>query len=309
MRSRRIRHTLWHMLLLARPHHWTKNAIVLLPMTFAKRVLDPNAWGAAIAAAAAFCFASSAMYILNDIRDRHNDQAHPFKRTRPLASGAVTVPSACLGLSAAALIALAIAWAVSPSVLSLVLAYMLLQTGYSLYLKQKMIIDVICIALGFVLRASTGAVAIGVEPSLWLVICTFTLCLFIGFCKRRNEAATISDVSLAAAHRKTLTGYTPELLTHLTTLAAGVTIVAYLQYATSPLTVERFGTHYLAYTLPLIVYGIARMEMLSIKGCFQDPVDILFRDHPLQATILLWLVSSTVVVLWGPEIMCYLAGL
>ncbi|MFW6062013.1 MAG: UbiA prenyltransferase family protein, partial [Planctomycetota bacterium] len=221
------------LLRLMRPTHWVKNVLVLLPVVFAMRIADPAAWLWAGLAAAAFCLAASAVYIVNDIRDAAQDGLHPVKCHRPIASGAVS-PRAAWGLAAvltggALGLSLLAGWAV----LVFVAAYLLLQAAYTTLLKYRMLVDVMAIAMGFVLRAVAGAVAIRAEVSPWLVICAFTLCLFMGFCKRRNEMASINDCAQAERFRATLAGYTPELLTHLITLSAGVAIVAYLLYATS----------------------------------------------------------------------------
>jgi 4-hydroxybenzoate polyprenyltransferase len=293
---------------LARPEHWIKNVIVLLPVVFAQKMGDPRAWGAAALAALAFCLASSAAYIINDIQDREKDRLHPRKKDRPLASGEVS-PGAAAGLAAGLLAAgLAIAFRAGAIVLLIVAAYLVLQAAYTFFLKHKMIVDVICIALGFVLRATAGAVALHVEVSPWLFVCTFTICLFMGFCKRRNETADLRDAEQAEKHRKTLIGYTPELLTHLITLSAGVAVIAFLLYATSSRTVEHFGTDYLVYTLPAVLYGICRFAMLSMRGRFADPTDLILHDWPFQVSVAAWSVAAVILIGWGRELQAWLAA-
>ncbi len=284
----------------ARPKGWVKNGIVLLPVLFAERMTDLGAWMAALAAAAAFCFASSGVYILNDFRDRHSDRLHPRKRNRPLAAGRVPAPFALAEAGALGLAGLAVAFATGPLVLLFVLAYLLLQVAYTFYFKRRMLLDVMCIALGFVLRASAGAVAIQALISPWLVICTFTLCLFLGFCKRYNESVTLGNSDHAVLHRPTLGAYTPELLTHLITLSAAIAILAFLIYATSERTVSEFGTYWLAYTLPLFIYGVCRFAMLSMMGRFTDPTELFLHDRPFQATILLWVACVIAIIAYGP---------
>jgi 4-hydroxybenzoate polyprenyltransferase len=297
-----------NLVMLARPEHWIKNAIVLLPVVFAKRVFDTTAWIQAGLAAVAFCFASSAVYAINDIMDRQRDRQHPLKRNRPVASGRVSVGLATCQAAILAAVALAVAFGTNRLVLFTILAYIILQTGYSFHLKQEIIVDVICIALGFVLRAGAGALAIRVDVSPWLVVCTFTICLFMGFCKRRNEIGTIDDIETAANHRRTLRDYTPELLTHLITLSAGIAIVSYLVYSSSPRTVEYFGTAYLVYTLPLVVYGICRFAMQSMSAAYKDPVDIILKDRPFQITLALWFVCAVVIIFWGRSLESALLG-
>jgi 4-hydroxybenzoate polyprenyltransferase len=284
---------------LARPQQWVKNVFVLLPLVFSGHAGQLGAWGQALLATAAFCLASGAAYAHNDIRDRDVDRLHPRKRQRPLPAGQVSVAGAGVLAIALAVTGLLMALQLNWPTAAMVGAYLMLQLVYSMGLKRKMLVDVMCIALGFVLRAVTGAVAIAVEPSPWLIICTFTLCLFIGFCKRRGELSTIGD-SEAAGHRRTLAGYTPELLTHLITLSAGIAIMSFLLYSVSPETVDRFGSVYLAYTLPAVIYAICRMAMLSMWGRYDDPTDLFVRDRPFQITTAAWTLAVLVIVYGRP---------
>lgn len=289
---------------LARPGHWIKNVLVLLPVVTALRMRDAGAWAAAGLAFASFCLAASAVYVINDIRDRVQDRLHPRKRGRPLAAGRLGLRAA--GVEAGVLLAgaLALAALTGPMVLATVAAYTLLQVLYTYVLSRKMLVDVICIALGFVLRALAGAVAIAVRVSPWLFVCTFTLCLFMGFCKRCGELATLGSGDEGRKHRPTLAGYTPELLTHLITLSAAIAVVAYLLYATSPSTLRNFGTDYpyLVFSLPLVVYGIFRFAMLSMRGRYADPVELILRDWPFQVTVLLWAALAVAAIQYGPAI-------
>lgn len=294
---------------LARPSHWIKNVIVLFPVVFSQNMGSPSAWGRALLAAVGLCLASSACYIFNDIRDRRKDRLHPAKRDRPLAAGRVGVGGALLEAAVLLAVGCAAASVLGTAAMLILAAYVLLQVIYTLVLKDWIIIDVIGIALGFVLRAAAGAAAINVEPSPWLIVCTFTICLFMGFCKRRLEAAGIGDAELAARHRATLPGYTPGLLTHLTTLSAGIAVVSYLLYATSAATVERFGTVYLAYTLPIVIYAIFRFEMLSTTDRYADPTELILRDRPFQLSVVAWIAAVLVIIERGPAIHEWFAGL
>ncbi len=293
------------LLLLGRPKHWVKNVVVLFPTVFARKWGDPAAWSDALWATLAFCLASSLIYILNDIRDADRDRAHPAKKNRPLAAGQVSVGQA-LSMAfcvAAGAIAVSVCMLNTPAMIA-VGAYVLLQILYTFVLKNFMLIDVIGIALGFVLRAAGGALAITVAISPWLFICTFTLCLFMGFCKRCNEVVTLGDVGGAVEHRKILIGYTPALLTHLITLSASIAVLGFLMYASSPSTIANFGefgSTCLLYTLPLVVYAVFRVAMLSMSGAYSDPTDVLTRDHPFQATIVLWCVCSFCLLAYADE--------
>ena len=287
------------MIRLVRPGHWIKNLIVLFPVIFAVRTDDLSAWRDAGLATAAFCLAASTIYIFNDIRDRASDRLHPRKKNRPLAAGHIGATAAAIEAMCLMTGGIILALFINNLLTVVVILYVLLQLAYTLLLKHKVIVDVICIAMGFVLRAVAGAVAINEEVSVWLFVCTFTLCLFMGFCKRCNEMATLAEPRQASGHRKALAAYTSELLTHLITLSAGVAVVAFLLYASNEQTVGNFGTNYLMYTLPVVVYGITRFAMLSMKGCYCDPTDLFLHDRPFQLTVLVWFAAVVAIIRWG----------
>lgn len=297
------------MIQLARPGHWIKNTVVLMPVVFGLQLRNIDAWLQAFVATAAFCFASSFAYIINDIKDRQSDRAHPLKKDRPLASGQVSTKAAIIEALVFLLFALALAQGLSFTMVVIILVYLLLQGCYTVFLKSRVLVDVICIALGFVLRAASGAVAIRVEISPWLFICMFTICLFMGFCKRYSEVVTIGDRTRARNHRPVLIEYTPELLTHLVTLSAGIAVIAFLLYGLSERTIEQFGTNCFIYTLPIVVYAIFRFAMLSMKGSYEGPTDIILHDRPFQITILIWMVAVLVVICYGKSFNGWIQGL
>lgn len=279
-----------------RPHQWIKNVLVFAPLIFAKRMEHPEDWIAAALTFMAFSLVASALYIFNDMWDRHSDQQHPQKKYRPLAAGTMTLSQAGFecGLVLAAGLALTIF--LPAAVLTILLGYVALQLIYNLLLKHQVILDVLCIATGFVLRALGGAAAIDVLISPWLIICTFALCLFMGFCKRFCEIHSLAG-SDAGAHRKTLDGYTQSFLVHLITLSAGLAIVTFLLYAINPVTIEKFGSNQFVYTLPLIIYCICRMAMLSMAGGYTGPTAIILRDKPLILGILAWVAAAVAIIL------------
>jgi decaprenyl-phosphate phosphoribosyltransferase len=287
------------MIRLVRPGHWIKNVLVLFPVVFAMRTDDVSAWQAAGLATVAFCLVASAIYIFNDICDRTSDRLHPHKKNRPLASGHISTTAAAIEAICLMAGGIILTLFVNHLLTVVVILYVLLQWAYTLLLKHKVIVDVICIAMGFVLRAVAGAVAISEEVSVWLFVCTFTLCLFMGFCKRCNEMATLTEPRQASGHRKALAAYSSDLLTHLITLSAGVAVVAFLLYASNEQTVKNFGTNYLLYTLPIVVYGITRFAMLSMKGCYSDPTDLFLHDRPFQLTVVVWFVAVVGIIRWG----------
>ncbi len=290
------------MIRLARPTHWIKNIVVFMPIVFSMRIYEVRAWGRVGQSALAFCFASAFAYILNDIKDRNDDRTHPLKKHRPLASGRVSIGVAVTEAVVFLLIAVVVAWSLSRLLLLTVAVYVALQVSYTLFLKKKVLVDVICIALGFVLRAFSGVVAIREEISPWLFICVFTICLFMGFCKRYNEMITIGNAAQAKNHRPTLVEYTHDILMHIITLSAGIAILSFLLYSLSESTIERFGNDYFVYTLPLVIYVVFRFAMLSMKGRYSDPTDLILHDRPFQIITAVWVVAALGIIYWGSHL-------
>ncbi|HIJ72442.1 MAG TPA: decaprenyl-phosphate phosphoribosyltransferase [Planctomycetes bacterium] len=291
---------------IARPHHWVKNVVVLLPLVFGQQMYRADAWAAALAAAAAFCLASSGAYVINDIKDRVSDRAHPVKRNRPLPSGQMGTRAALIEAILFSAGAVILAQRVSVALMGTVVVFLLLQLMYSLFLKHVALIDVICIALGFVLRAAAGAIAIKVLISPWLFICMFTICLFMGFCKRYGEIVMVGDASDAEEHRPILVEYNPELLTHLITLSAAIAVVSFLFYGLSETTVAQFGTNYIVYTLPVTVYAVFRFAMISMKGLYEGPADLIWRDRPFQAAVCVWAIMVLVIIRYGRDLSAWI---
>jgi len=297
---------------LLRPTQWIKNLFVFAGLIFSRRLTDMPSLGVTILAFVVFCLVSSLVYVVNDIHDRQEDRLHPRKKRRPIAAGEVSVEAA-VGL-AITLFILGIGggWMLDRGLGLVVTAYMALQICYTLGFKHAVILDVISIGVGFVLRAVAGVVVLeGVELSPWLVICTFTLCLFMGFSKRRCELNALAENNGASAdkHRKTLSIYTPDLLNHMTTLTAGIAIVSFLLYTIDGRTIEqvfgggeigRFGSKCLLYTLPLVVYAIFRFTVLVEHGEVDGPTDVVTRDRPFQIAVFLWVCAAATIV-YRPE--------
>jgi 4-hydroxybenzoate polyprenyltransferase len=286
---------------LMRPGQWIKNLFVFAGLVFGHLLGNWPSVLAVILAFICFCLLSSAVYTFNDIHDRAEDRLHPTKRRRPLASGQVSVGAATV--FGVVLLALGLGGSVvlNGGFLAIAALYVLLQMAYTFALKHATVLDVIALGLGFVLRAVAGAVAVHVTISPWLVICTFTLCLFLGFSKRRCELDSLADgpPADAARHRRTLAEYTPELLNHMTTLTAGIAVVSFMLYATDKRTLEVFGTNYLVYTLPMVVYAIFRVALLVEHGRVNGPTDVVLRDRPFQAAIVLWGLAVLVIIYRG----------
>jgi 4-hydroxybenzoate polyprenyltransferase len=282
-----------------RPVHWIKNIFVFAALIFSRQLGGPidAALGALAHATGAFfcfCLASSAVYIFNDIMDRKTDSIHPERQDRPIASGRVAVSTAW-GVSVACLVpALLAGVLLSPRLSAVLLTYVVLMVLYSVVLKHVMILDCAIIAAGFCLRAVAGAVAIDVVISPWLVVCTFALTLFLAFSKRRGEIAQLQANS--EAFRKTLGEYTPELLAHMLDVSSVLAVVCFLMYAMDAGTIGRFGTDWLVYTTPVVLYCIFRFSALTQKGAYSDPVKLILRDRPFQIGLLVWGLLCTAII-------------
>jgi 4-hydroxybenzoate polyprenyltransferase len=287
---------------LMRPKHWTKNVFLFAALVFGQKLTEPLSVGRAVGGFICFCLAASAVYIFNDIIDREVDRLHPEKRTRPIAAGRVTVRSAAV-LSALCAVAALIAGLVFGRTFALVvLAYILLVVFYTLVLKKVMILDCVVISIGFCLRAIAGAMVVGVFISPWLVVCTFALCLFLAFAKRRAELTQLSEES--ESFRKALAGYTPELLTHMVNVTSGLAVVCFLLYAMDERTLKLFGTSDLVYTTPLVLYCVFRFSASMQKGRFSDPVQLILTDRPFQIGLVLWVAACVGIVYSGKLGIC-----
>jgi 4-hydroxybenzoate polyprenyltransferase len=285
-----------------RPHQWTKNLIIFAALIFGRRLEEPDAVLRAIGAFAVFCALSGAVYLVNDIADREADRRHPVKARRPIAAGEVPVGMA--GATAAILAGMGLAGAfwLGRAFGETALAYLALFGLYSGPLKRIVIVDVLTIALGFVLRAVAGAVAVEVPFSHWLLVLTLMLALFLGFAKRRHELVLLAGH--ASGHRESLGEYSAQLLDQMIAIVAAATLVAYVIYTVSPETVAKFGTDRLGLTLPFPVYGLFRyLYLVYRKDGGGSPSEALLADRPLLACVALWGVAVIVLIYFaGPGV-------
>ena len=283
------------LLISLRPDQWTKNLIVFAGLVFGEQLLEPGAVARAGGAFGIFCALSSAMYLVNDVVDRAGDRLHPVKRGRPIAAGRVS-PASALGAAGLLIVGgVASAFLLEPRLALLALCFVGVLLLYSWVLRQAVILDVLAIAIGFVLRAVAGAVVINVSISQWLLVCTLLLALFLTLTKRRQEVGALG--ADATQHRPALGCYTLELLDQLVTVLAAATLVSYAVYTTGAETVEKFGTELLTLTLPFPIYGVLRYLMLvHDKTTSTGPADILLRDRPLAVCVAGWAVSVTIII-------------
>jgi 4-hydroxybenzoate polyprenyltransferase len=278
-----------------RPGQWTKNLLVFAALLFGRRLFDTAAVRDATVAFAIFCALSGAVYLVNDISDRDIDRRHPLKAQRPLASGALPVPVAAGAAAFLIAAALAAAFLVRVQFGWVAAGYLALLVLYSVTLKHVVILDVLTIAIGFVLRAVAGAFAINVEISQWLLVCTILLALFIALAKRRHELVLLADG--ATGHRPILGEYSAYLLDQMISVVTASTLVAYIFYTISPETQEKFGTTLLELTIPFPIYGIFRyLYLVHRREGGGSPAELLLTDRPLLTCVALWALSVAFII-------------
>jgi 4-hydroxybenzoate polyprenyltransferase len=281
-----------------RPHQWTKNLVVLAALAFSKHLFEADAVSRAALAFVVFCALSGATYLLNDLADLERDRLHPLKRLRPLASGELPVALGRSACAALALGGLAAAASLGLPFATAALAYLALNVAYSFALKHAVILDVLSIAIGFVLRAVAGALAIEVVFSDWLLVCTILLALFLALSKRRQELVTLED---AAGHRRILAEYSPYLLDQMISVVTASCLTAYAFYTLAPDTIEKYRTDKLSLTIPFVIYGIFRyLYLVHRREQGGSPSDVLLTDRPLLLAVGLWAVAVVAIVYSAP---------
>jgi len=262
---------------LLRPHQWLKNLMLVFPPFLSGALFQPALWQKGLLPIASFCLASSATYVFNDLQDAESDSHHPTKRVRPIASGAVSRQGAYLLALALVVGAFGLGFRV-PGFLPFLVAYLLVSTSYSLWLKALPLVDIFCIAAGFVLRLQAGGAAFGVQISEWLFLSVFLLSVFLSTGKRLCEQGRLAE--RAGQHRKSLEEYPPGFLDLAMAMTGAAVLVTYTMYSLS--------RHALIYTVPLCTFGLLRYLLRVKAGAGGDPTEALLRDFPLFTTGLLW---------------------
>lgn len=284
-----------HVLLSMRPEQWIKNFFVFTALLFSKNLLNPSKDIEAFIGFAIFCMVTGCAYMVNDLVDLKKDKLHPAKSQRPLASEKLKKETAVKIIVLVCLTSLSFAFYMNILFGFIVLAYFLLNIGYSIYLKNVVIIDVVSIAAGFVLRVLGGAVIISVVASQWLILCTILLSLFLGFSKRRHELILLEDC--ATSHRRVLEHYSPYFLDQMIAVVTASTLICYALYTMSKDTIEKLGTSKLIYTIPFVLYGIFRyLYLVHQKEEGGSPTEIMFTDKPMIINLCLWVISSVVFI-------------
>jgi 4-hydroxybenzoate polyprenyltransferase len=278
-----------------RPRQWAKNAVIFAALVFDRQLRLDNlpAVLRTFAGFVIFCILSGVVYIINDIADVEADRQHPDKRNRPIASGVLPVRVALAAAIILLVILIPLSYLLSPAFALVALSYFMLNLAYSKWLKHIPLLDVLAIALGFVLRVAAGITLIHVARfSPWLYIVVTLGSLYIGFGKRRSELALLAEG--ANAHRPVLDGYTLPLLDQYITIVSGTTIIAYSLYTFSAPNLP--ANHLMMLTIPFVLYGIFRyLYLIQVKHSGGAPEDVLLSDRPLQITIFLWGVAVLLI--------------
>jgi 4-hydroxybenzoate polyprenyltransferase len=280
-----------------RPRQWVKNLFVFAGLMFSQQLFTPQAWRA-VAAFALFCGLSGAIYLLNDVADAEKDRLHPVKRRRPVASGALPRGAALVIGIGLLVVSLAVSFALGTRFGLVAVGYGVLLTAYSVWLKHLVILDVLTVAVGFVLRAVAGAVAVDADISGWLLICTVLIALFLALGKRRHEYLTLHGD--AAAHRPILAEYSEGFIDQMIAVVTASTVTAYALYTMSPETVAKFHTRLLPLTLPFVLYGIFRyLYLLYRRELGGNPSDLVLSDRALLLNTVFW-IAALLVLIYGP---------
>ncbi|HET7055714.1 MAG TPA: decaprenyl-phosphate phosphoribosyltransferase [Thermomicrobiales bacterium] len=276
-----------------RPLQWSKNSLVFAALLFDRRVFQFDRLWHSLAAALVFCAVSSAIYLVNDIRDVEQDRHHPRKRFRPIAAGEVSVGQAARVATVLLLAGLVTAFAVRIEFAAVIIAYIALMIAYSYGLKRMVILDVFAIAAGFVLRAAGGALAISVPISPWLYVCTALGALFIGFGKRRNEIVTLE--AAAGQHRANLDEYSLPMLDQIIAIVSAAMLISYSLYTFDAANVK--DSRAMMLTIPFVAYGLFRyLYLIYRRGEGGSPEVLLIKDPGLISCIVGWVATSLVIL-------------
>jgi 4-hydroxybenzoate polyprenyltransferase len=284
---------------LLRPHQWLKNGFVFLPAFFSGNMLNPAVALTCGVVATAFSLAASGVYCVNDACDAAADSQHPLKRARPVAAGRISKGAACIIAAICALLSITLIICVKvenrTSVSTLIATYLALNLAYCLFLKSYAIVDVVVIAVGFVLRIFAGGMACSIRLSEWIVIMTFLLALFLAFAKRRDDVNIL--LSEGVKSRKNVYRYNKEFLNQAITVVSSVTVVAYIMYTLSEDVIERFGSRNVYLTAVFVLTGIIRyMQLTLVDQKSGSPTVVLLKDRFIQLCIVGWALMFFIII-------------
>jgi len=276
----------------ARPWQWVKSSFLLIPALFTLEILNQHSWLNLSAGVLGFSFVASSIYIFNDLINRKEDKDHPVKCHRPIASGALNAAPAGLFAILLVGIGLFLLLSASRSAATFGIFYVAIMILYTIFFRLLYIVDVIFIASGFVLRVEAGAALINQPVSHWLLLCTFTIALFLGMIKRRQEIAALEDQAISKS-RKVLGDYPPlPIIDGWINILAAITLICYALYTVDPATIAKHQTDNLLYTLPFALYGIFRYQKISLYGrAGEDPTKLVISDVGIRFAVILWVLA------------------
>jgi len=284
---------------LLRIPHWIKNIFIFVPLVYSRNLFHWEYTSVSLLAFAGFCFASSLVYILNDIVDKERDRLHPKKRLRPIASGEVTTGKANILMAVFALLTIAVSLFLAPLYQLIITGYILLNMAYSFWLKDIVLLDIFSIAGGFILRVWGGTVAIAVEASSWLMLITLFISLFLAVMKRMSESELLdSEEQEQQLVRKVLENYSKRFIDQISAVSAGSVIVFYAMYTVAPRTIKIFDTEDLIYTTLFVVFGIFRyMYLVHRYKKGESTIEILLKDAPTIVNAIFY-ISTTILIVY-----------
>lgn len=275
--------------LLLRPYEYIKNLFIFLPLFFAFQINNPALLTQAVMAFVAFSLTASGNYIFNDYCDINEDRLHPRKKDRPLASGVFGKRTALFVMMMLFIVGGTLMTACSPAASGILGMYVLMNIAYSLYLRHIAILDVTVIAIGFVLRLFVGSAVTNIPLTMWIIVITFLLALFMGFAKRRDDVQLY--LNTGQKPRKVIDGYNIHFLDGAMTIMASVVIVSYILYTTSPYAIKKMHSEYLYLTAFFVILGILRYLQISlVEHNGGSPTQIVMKDRFIQITILAWII-------------------
>lgn len=282
---------------LLRPHQWIKNGVVFLAMIFSGRLLDAECWISTILATISFCLVSSSVYCLNDVLDSKYDRLDPIKCKRPVASGMVSPAEALISGAIAALLSLIVSILTLPWGCTVIIAvYLSLNILYCVALKHVVLVDVMIVAIGFVLRVVMGGVASQIWLSQWIVIMVFLLALFLALAKRRHEVVLV-ERSEKQEGRRSVSGYTVPFLNSALSLLGAVLIIGYIMYTLQPKYGKGPDSEYLYITALPVLFGILRyLQLTIVENRSGSPTKIAYSDPPLLITGAIWLITFILII-------------
>ncbi len=276
-----------------RPKQWTKNGLLFVGLLFSFKLGELHLLATVVFAFIIFCALSSAVYLINDLKDVEKDRLHPTKRLRPIAAGILPPRVAAAAAAILLLAAIPAAYWINTGFGAIASFYVILVLLYTYWLKNVVIMDVLLLAAGFVMRAAAGAVAIAVPISPWLYVCTILGALFLGVGKRRHELVSLD--ATANSHRPILEEYTPELLDQMMSVVTSALVMAYSLYTFSAPNLP--ANHAMMLTIPFVLYGVFRyLYLIHVQGSGGSPEEILLRDKPIMAVVVLYLLTSVFIL-------------